>query len=297
MQNFDYIRVKSKDELSELLDKQNKEIKLLSGGTDLIPQLREGKKDIEIIVDVKNINEMNELSFDNTLGLYIGAAVSCLNICQDVKVKTMYPGLIDAISLIGGVQIQGRASVGGNLCNSSPAADSIPALIVHKSICIIESKDGIREVPVEQFCTGPGKNVLNKNEFLAGIRVPKVDPEFGAAYLRFIPRNEMDIAVVGVGASVEIKEGHITTARLALGAVDATPRYFDDVFEPLLGMAINDENLDRILDDIGQSISTRINPITDMRGSAEQRKHLSKVLTKRTLLKAIERASNQQEVN
>jgi carbon-monoxide dehydrogenase medium subunit len=146
---------------------------------------------------------------------------------DDKALSKAYPGLIDSASLIGGVQIQGRASMGGNLCNASPAADSIPTLIVHSAICNLAGPKGRRQVAVEDFCVAPGRNALQAGEFLVSLQIPAPKPGFGAAYLRFIPRNEMDIAVVGVGASVQLDESRtkILSARISLGAVAPKPLF------------------------------------------------------------------------
>jgi len=199
-----------------------------------------------------------------------------------------YPGLVDAIHLVGGVQIQYRASVGGNLCNASPAADSIPALIVHEAQCLIASRSGTREIPVEQFCVAPGRNALQQGEFLLAVSVPPVKPNFGAHYLRFIPRNEMDIAVVGVGASVvlDAAKQKIQSARIALGAVAPTPLFVEEAGTYLAGKEITPENIQ----EAARIAQAAARPISDLRGTAEYRKHLCAVLTRRALEKAIERA-------
>jgi len=207
---------------------------------------------------------------------------------DDKALSKAYPGLIDSASLIGGVQIQGRASMGGNLCNASPAADSIPALIVHSAICNIAGPKGRRQLAVEEFCVAPGRNALQAGEFLVSLQIPAPQPGFGAAYLRFIPRNEMDIAVVGVGASVQLDESRtkIVSARISLGAVAPKPLYVAAAGDSLAGKSISDEAIAEAAR-IAQAAAT---PITDMRGTAEYRKHLSAVLTRRALQKAIERA-------
>jgi carbon-monoxide dehydrogenase medium subunit len=196
--------------------------------------------------------------------------------------------LIDAASLIGGVQIQGRASMGGNLCNASPAADSIPALIAHSAICNVAGPNGHRQIAVEDFCIAPGRNALQNGEFLVSLQIPAAKAGFGAAYLRFIPRNEMDIAVVGVGASVQLDESRskIVSARIALGAVAPKPLFVPAAGDSLAGKAISDAAIEEAAR-LAQAAAT---PITDMRGTAEYRKHLAAVLTRRALQKAIERA-------
>ena len=288
MQEFSYTKAKSEEEVVSLLSSDGDGVRVLSGGTDLIVQLREGRRRASLIVDVKGIPEANALVYDPAEGLRLGAAVACHRICGDATVNQVYPGLIDAISLIGGTAIQGRASVGGNLCNASPAADSIPALIVHRAVCIIAGPGGRRETPVEAFCTAPGQNVLQRGEFLVALRVPPPPPRFGAGYLRFIPRNEMDIAVVGAGASVVLDQDRATfvSARIALGAVAPTPLLAPEAGEYLAGKPVSAEAIAQAAR-IAQAASR---PISDMRGTAAQRKHLSAVLVRRALEKAVERA-------
>ena len=288
MQVFDYVSASSVTEVVDLLTSNNGNARILCGGTDLLVQLRENRRKAEIVIDIKNIPEATSVHFDSQAGLWLGAAASCYAICHDKFVIENYPGLVDAIHLVGGVQIQYRATVGGNLCNASPAADSIPALIVHEAKCLIAGRSGTRELPVEQFCVAPGRNVLQHGEFLLAVSVPAVKPNFGAHYLRFIPRNEMDIAVVGAGASVvlDAAKEKILSARIALGAVAPTPLFVEEAGAFLAGKEITPENI-REAAKIAQAAAR---PISDLRGTAEYRKHLGEVLTRRALEKAIERA-------
>ena len=288
MQALDYISADSVGEVVGLLTSNNGKARILAGGTDLLVQLRENRRKAELLIDVKNIAELTTIRCDPQAGLWIGAAASCFEICHNQTVSEMYPGLIDAIHLIGGVQIQSRASVGGNLCNASPAADSIPALIVHEATCIVASGNGTRNVLVENFCTAPGKNTLEHGELLVAVSIPPPKENFGAHYLRFIPRNEMDIAVVGAGASVTLDETKqkILSARIALGAVAPTPLFVKEAGTFLAGKEISEENI-REAATIAQAAAR---PISDLRGTAEHRKHLCAVLTRRALEKAIERA-------
>ncbi len=204
MQAFEYVRVQTIEEAIAHLAGSEGHARVLAGGTDLIVALRERRATAELVVDIKAVAEVNQLRFDPAIGLSIGAAVPCYRIYTDAAVSRAYPGLIDAVHLIGGVQIQGRASLGGNLCNASPAADSIPALIVHGATAVVAGPQGRRRVAVADFCTGPGRTVLGPGEFLISLELPPPAPGFGAAYLRFTPRNEMDIAVVGVGVAVQL---------------------------------------------------------------------------------------------
>src|SRR5262249_33671829 len=217
LQAFDYVAAQTVDEAVSLLASKGAQARVLAGGADPIVQLREGRRPVELGGDVKKNPEVNALAYDSQHGLQLGAAVPCYRIYGDAAIARAYPGLMDAFTLVGGTQIQGRASVGGNLCNSSPAADTTPTLIAHRAICVIAGPNGRREVPVEQFCTGPGRNVLGNGEFLVSFRIPAPPRNFGAHYLRFIPRNEMDIAVVGVGSSVVLGDDRATVsdARIA----------------------------------------------------------------------------------
>ena len=288
MQVLDYISANSVQEVVGLLTSNNGMARVLSGGTDLIVQLRENRRKAELLIDLKNISELTSINYDPQSGLWIGAAASCSEICRNKSVLEMYPGLVDAIRLIGGVQIQSRASVGGNLCNASPAADSVPALIIHNAKCLIVNRDGTYEVPVEQFCIAPGKNILQDGEFLLAILVPVTPENFGAHYLRFIPRNEMDIAVVGAGVSVTLDETKqkILSARIALGAVAPTPLLVEEAGSFLADKEITQDNIQ----EAAQIAQATARPISDLRGTAEHRKHLCAVLVRRALEKAIERA-------
>jgi CO/xanthine dehydrogenase FAD-binding subunit len=288
MQAFDYVTASAVKDVVDLLSSNIGGACVLCGGTDLLVQLRENRRKAELLIDVKNIPEFTSIYSDPQAGLWLGAAASCYAICHEKFVAENYPGLVDAIQLIGGIQIQYRASVGGNLCNASPAADSIPALIVHEASCLIANNNGTREIPVEQFCVAPGKNVLQQGEFLLAIIVPVVPKNFGAHYLRFIPRNEMDIAVVGVGASVTLDEAKqkILSARIALGAVAPTPLFVEEAGSFLAGKEITEENIMKAT----KIAQVAARPISDLRGTAEYRKHLCVVLTRRAIEKAIERA-------
>lgn len=288
MQDFDYVVAQSVQEAAALLTQHGQGARVLAGGTDLIVQMREHRRTVDVVVDIKHIPELNELTYDPAQGLSIGAAVSCMRIWDNPDVVAHYPGIVDAVSLIGGIQIQCRATLGGNLANASPAADSIPALIVHEAICDIAGPGGSREVPVEAFCTAPGRTVLAQGEFLVRVRMKPSAAGFGAHYLRFIPRNEMDIAVVGAGASVMLDASgeRIQSAIIALGAVAPTPLLVREAGDALAGQMISDE----LIEQAAQLASLAANPIGDVRGTVAQRKHLAGVLTRRALHKAIERA-------
>ncbi len=258
----------------------------LCGGTDLIIQLRAGVRRPAHIVDVKKIPELLQLSYDSKKGLRLGAAVPAIEVCENKDLKRHYPGLVEAAHLIGSNQIQTRASVGGNLCNGSPAADTTPALIALGARARVVGPKGEREVKVEDFCTAPGRTVLGPGELLIEILIDAPKPHSADAYLRFIPRNEMDIAVVGVGSWLHLDGDKVSAARISLGAVAATPLFAAKASESLAGKKLDDASIDRAAK-LAIELSS---PIDDMRGTAEFRRHLVGVLTKRTLNIAAERA-------
>jgi CO/xanthine dehydrogenase FAD-binding subunit len=285
---FDYVATHSIEQVVSLLCQHGQNARVLSGGTDLIVQMREGRKQAVLLVDIKAVPEVNQLSYDPTQGLLIGAAVSCWRICSDPVVAEHYPGLVDAVELIGGIQIQSRASLGGNLCNASPAADGIPALIVHRAVCLIAGLQGCREVAVEFFCTAPGETILQTGEFLVGLRLPPPPARSGAGYLRFTPRREMDIAVVGAGAAVTLSaDGAVfESARIALGGVAPTPLFVPEAGQVLMGQPVGIPAIEQA----AQTARQAARPISDLRGSSAQRSHLCAVLVKRSLERAVQRA-------
>ena len=286
MKWIDYASPTSLSEALDILAKDGDRTRALAGGTDILVQLRARRHQPDILLDVKSIPELNVLSYDAGSGLTIGAAVECYKIYEHAAVKEHYPALVDCTSIIGGIQIQGRASVGGNLCNAAPSADSIPALIAYGATANIAGPSGTRSVPVEDVCTGPGQSILGADELLVSVSVPAPAANSGARYIRFIPRNEMDIAVVGAGVSVELDGDTIKSARVSLASVAPTPLFVREAGDALAGQAISDEAI-RKASGLAQAAAK---PITDMRGTIEFRTHLCEVLTRRALNTAIERA-------
>lgn len=288
MQAFDYIAAKSIEQAVTLLSQHGENARLLSGGTDLIGQMRSGLRHLALLVDIKPVPEVNVLSYDPLQGLIIGAAVPCVRLCSDPAVLAHYPGLVDAVSLIGGVQIQSRASLGGNLCNASPAADCIPALIVHEAECVIAGPGGHRKVAVENFCTAPGLTILQEGELLVSLHLPPPQAHSGASYLRFTPRSEMDIAVVGAGAALTLREDGCTveTARIALGAVAPTPLLVAEAGEILAGRMASPAAFEQA----ALLAQKAAQPISDLRGTSSFRQHLCGVLVRRALERALVRA-------
>jgi carbon-monoxide dehydrogenase medium subunit len=287
MQDIDYVAPKTLADTVAALNDKGDRARVLAGGTDIIVQVRENRRSLDLLVDVKNVPEVNTLVCD-AMGLTIGAAVPCYRIYENAEVGKRYPGIVDAASLVGGVQIQSRATLGGNLCNASPAADTIPALIAAQAVCVIAGPKGTRELPVEQFCTGPGRTALQRGELLVALRMPAPAPRTGSAYLRFIPRNEMDIAVVGAGVSITLDEAkkRAVAARVALAAVAPTPLLVTEAGSALVDGPLNDALIAKAT----AAAQAAAKPISDMRGTADYRRHLVGVLVKRALGIAITRA-------
>jgi len=287
MRDFEYEAPKSVAEAVQVLSRHNGSARPLAGGTDLIDQIRTGRHQPQVVVDLKKIPELSVLE-NSATGLRLGAAVPCYRIYGDAGICETYAALADSARIIGGVQIQSRASVGGNLCNSGPAADSTPSLIVLGAVAVIAGPAGRREVPVENFCTGPGKNILAPGEFLVELKFPARAAHSGSHYRRFIPRNEMDIAVVGVAASVvlDAKGETFVSARIALGAVGPTPIYAKDAGALLAGQSVSEESIGNAAD----AAKAVASPLDDMRGTKEFRTHITGVLTRRVLEEAVKRA-------
>lgn len=285
MKWFDYAAPRSVAEAVNLLA-AHPAARLLAGGTDLLVQLRSGRKETDLVVDIKRIPELNELRYDPAAGLTLGAAVPCYRIYQHAGVRHAYPALAETASIIGGTQIQGRASVGGNLCNASPSADTVPLLIALSATCHIAGPQGTRAIPVEDFCVAPGRNILMPGELLVSLHVPPPAPHSGARYLRFIPRNEMDIAVAGAGVSVTLDNGSFRSARIALAAVAPTPLLVREAGDALAGRPVNAASIGAA----AELAKAAARPITDMRGTAEYRRHLCAVLTRRALEAAVAQA-------
>ena len=288
MEWIDFEAPNTLSEAVSLLASKGDRARVIAGGTDLLVQLRGGRRSVDVVVDVKGIPELNELSYDSQNGLTLGAAVPCYRLYGNQEIAAAYPGLMDAATLIGGIQIQGRASIGGNLCNSAPSGDSIPPVIVLGGVCNIAGPNGNRQVPSEDFCTGPGRNVLQDNEMLVSISIPAPQAHSGANYLRFIPRNEMDIAVAGVGSSVVLDASgeNFVSARIALASVAPIPVLCTDAANSLAGKPVSDEAIQEASEKAIEASS----PISDMRGTIRQRRHLVGVLTRRTLNNAVQRA-------
>lgn len=290
MQRLSFASPTSVNEAVALLAGASGLAKVLSGGTDLLVQLRSGRISPELIVDTKRIPGLIGIT-EEPDAFVIGAATPGASIEAHTGLKRAWPGLVEATDLIGSQQIQGRASLAGNLCNASPAADSVPAMIAAGAVAVIAGPDGTRQVPVEQVPTGPGRTSLGRGEFLVAIRLPKPPPHTGDAYLRFIPRTEMDIAVVGCGVAVTLDAGGTcTAARVCLGAVAPTPVLVPQAATALVGSRLDEAAL-AALDAAAQAACR---PINDKRGTIEYRTKVAGVLARRTAAIAFDRAKGRQ---
>jgi carbon-monoxide dehydrogenase medium subunit len=288
LEPFEFVSPSSIDEAVKTLASNGDNVRILAGGTDMLVQMRAGRRTAPLVVDIKGIPELNAVSYDASKGLTLGAAVPCYKIYQDKTLAEAYPGLMDSASLIGGIQIQGRASIGGNICNAAPSGDAIPAVIALGGVCNVAGPNGNREILVEDFCTAPGQNALQNGELLVSISIPAPQANSGANYQRFIPRNEMDIAVAGVGSSVVLDSSgqNFVSARISLASVAPTPVFAKEAGDSLAGKAVSEESIQQA-SELAQAAAK---PISDMRGTIRQRTHLIGVLTRRTLNNAIERA-------
>jgi carbon-monoxide dehydrogenase medium subunit len=260
--------------------------RVLAGGTDLLIQFRAGVRQPSAFVDVKYIPELVTIA-DRGDSMRIGASVAAAEIVEHSALSRMWPGLVEAAHLIGSTQIQGRASLGGNLCNASPAADSTCALIVNRAQCVIAGPSGERRMPVEDFCTAPGRTVLQRGEILVALDLPLPAARTADAYLRLIPRSEMDIAVAGAAVSVTIDgSGVCTAARVAVAAVAPTALLVPGAAAALVGSHLDDDALGRA----AEAARAVARPIDDKRGTVAYRRQVVGVLVKRAAAKAAERA-------
>lgn len=271
-------------EVVALLGKEKGKAYVLAGGTDLLVRLRMDMIEPDLMVDIKRVPAMTEIKKTAT-GFKIGAAVSGATLGKNKALVKAWPGVVEAANLIGSDQIQGRCTMAGNLCNASPAADSVPALIAAGAKAVVVGKKR-RTVAVENIVTGPGKTCLAKDEVIEAITLPAKKPKSGDAYLRFIPRTEMDIAVVGVGINLTLAKGVIASARVALGAVAPTPLLVKEAAAAIVGTKLDDDALEAL----AAACSAACNPIDDKRGTVEYRKQVAGVLAKRVAKIAYERA-------
>ena len=283
---MDYRSPRSVLEAVELLAAHDGTAHVLAGGTDLLVKLRAGMVEPKLVVDLKAIPQLRGIESD-ARGFRIGAATSCAEIGEHAALGAAWPGVVEALQLIGSTQIQGRATLGGNLCNASPAADSVPALIAAGALCQVAGPGGEREVPVDKVVTGPGRTSLARGEFVLAFRLEKPRPRTGDAYLRLIPRTEMDIAVVGAGVALTLDQAGVCThARVSLGAVAPTPLLVAEAGRALIGTRADDKALAAL----AAAASAACKPIDDKRGTLAYRVKVAGVLARRAALIALGRA-------
>ena len=269
-----------------LLVAKDERPRVFAGGTDLIVQLKAEMIEPGMLVDIKKIKEPSEIIITAD-EVQIGSAVSGAEIGENVELKSLFPGLVESVLLIGSDQVQGRATIGGNFCNASPAADSVPALIAANAKAVIAGPNGVRKVDVQDLLVKPGKTSLTTGEFIISFALPRPPKKTGEAYLRFTPRTEMDIAVVGAGVSVTLNpDGTCATARLALGAVAPTARLVNQASDILVGKKLEKS----VLADLAVAASAACQPIDDKRGTIEFRTKIAGVLASRATKIAWERA-------
>jgi CO/xanthine dehydrogenase FAD-binding subunit len=287
MPRVNYAAPSSVDEAVKVLAGASGLAKVMSGGTDLLVQLRSGRLKPELIVDTKRIPGLIGIREEGDFFI-VGGATPGAMLSDHHALEHAWPGIVEGADLIGSTQIQGRASLAGNLCNASPAADSVPAVIAARAICVIAGPGGKRETPAESICTGPGRTSLAKGEFITEFKIPKPKPRQCDSYLRFIPRTEMDIAVVGCGTNVTLDvNGVCIDARVVLGAVAPTTVIVEDAAKALIGNKLDEATLAK-LDAAAQAACK---PISDKRGTIEYRTKVAGVLARRTAAIAFERAA------
>jgi carbon-monoxide dehydrogenase medium subunit len=287
MTDIHYVSPRTLDEAVSAFAAAGSAARIMAGGTDLLVQMRAGSVKPGLIVDIKKIAEMAAIEETADGGFRIGAAVPGAVMAEHPHFGKVWPGVLEAVNLIGSTQVQGRASAGGNLCNGSPAADSVPAMIAAGAIATVAGPNGRRELPVEQVPAGPGRTTLKPGEILVSFTLPPRPPGSGDAYLRMIPRTEMDIAVVGCGVSLTLKDGVCTTARVGLGAVAPTVLLVEAAAKALIGSQLEDAALNTA----AAACSAACRPIDDKRGTIAYRTKVAGVLLKRTAAMAANRAT------
>lgn len=291
MESYAYAAPTSIDEATALLAahaSDGRSAQILAGGTDVLVQMRNANRTPRTIIDIKCLDETNRLEV-NADHVYIGSAVASARMQENLQLQQLFPGVLEAADLIGSTQIQGRATVCGNLCNASPAGDSIPALIAVGAVCDIATRDGRREIAVEDFVIGVGRNALVDGEFLLGLKLPLPRTGTKDAYLRFTPRTEMDIAVAGAAVSVTVEDGMCRAARVAIGAVATTALLLPEAANALVGSKLDEAALYAA----GAACQAAAKPISDKRGSAAYRKKIIAVLCRRAIQIAHDRVTEQ----
>ena len=285
MRRFDLVQPSSLEDCLKVLAERGAQAKILAGGTDLLPQMKNGALKPALVVDLSGIARVRQVQ--NGQGLRIGAAVTARELEVSPAVRGAYVSIAESGALVGSLQVRNLATIGGNLCNAAPSADMAPPLLALETQAVIAGPRGERRVPIADFFTGVRETVLAPDELLVELITPPPGPHSGGQYLRHTPRRELDIAVVGVASQLTLSGGRCTKARIALASVAPTPVRAVAAERALEGQAVTPELIERAA---GLAIEAA-RPISDQRGSVEFRKHLVRVLTRRTLTTAFQRAS------
>jgi len=286
MTEIRYVAPQSLDEAIGAFAAAGSAARILAGGTDLLVQMRSGVVRPGLIVDIKGIAEMTEIKETADGGFLVGAAATGMALAEHKRFGKVWPGVLEGVNLIGSKQVQGRASAGGNLCNGSPAGDSVPAMIAASAVVTIQGPKGRRQMKVEDVPAGPGRINLTPGEILVSFTLPPRPPGSSDAYLRMIPRTEMDIAVVGLGVSLTLKDGVCTAARVGLGAVAPTALLVEPAAKALIGSKLDEAALEKA----AEACRAACRPIDDKRGTIAYRIKTAGVLLKRTVASAAKRA-------
>ncbi len=287
MHRFDYYTPATVAEAVELLSAKGDGGKVLAGGTDLMPQMKERGRHPKYIVSIKNIEELRSVSYSASDGLTVGAGMRMTALQREASVKSNYDVIVQGAELIGSLQTQNLATIGGNVCNAAPSADAVPAFVILDAQATIAGPNGSRTVPLAEVITGPGMTSLAPNELLTSLSVASPLPRSAGAYLRHVPRKELDIAVAGVGVYIQLDEAkeRVTHARVCLASVAPIPMRAEQAEAALMGQAVTPE----LIEQAGQVAAGESRPISDQRGSAAFRRQLVKALTVKTLTDAVNR--------
>jgi carbon-monoxide dehydrogenase medium subunit len=287
MRRFELATPGRVDECLRLLGQRGPDTRLLAGGTDLLPQMKNGLLKPARVIDLSGVADLRVLGPDDGRGFRVGAAVTARRLERDPRVRSTYPALAESGALVGSIQVRNLATVGGNLCNAAPSADMAPPLVALDAEAVIAGPSGRRRVPVASFFVGVRRTVLAPDELLVEFVIPTPGPRSGGSYLRHTPRRELDIAVVGVASQLTLTDGVCATARIALAAVAPVPVRATAAEQALEGQRLTPA----LLEHAATLAVDAARPISDQRGSAEFRRHLVRVLTRRTLTTALARAS------
>ncbi len=286
MVRFEYLEPTSLEEAVALLDKHWGQAKVLAGGTDVLVRLKQRVLRPQYVINLKRVPGLDTVTYRKRQGLRIGALATIRTMETSPVVKEHYPSLAEAAGMLGSVQVRNLATVGGNLCNASPSAEMPPGLLAYGAKARIVGPKGERVVPLDQFFSGPGKTCLERGELLVEVQVPDPPAHTGGAYIKLSPRAAMDCAVVGVAAVVTLEDNKCQECRIALGAVAPTPLRTRSAEALLRGKPVEPS----LREKAGEAAMAEATPITDVRGSAEYRKEMVKVLTRRAVQQAIQRA-------